>query len=245
MTWRAASTASADCKSQPGGQLPRTIWGLDPQQLHTRYWAAHGVQVVRQGEPSEIVKHAELFLLTDSGSLALFSLAPLMDALNWIKPQVLFVRLHDAHERPYRENVVTDEAERFVRFQRIYDASSHLARVALTPDREIAQLWQSCPRPADWVASAAPIHSPPRPCDANVERRRVCGQPRSRSRVFPARSSAALEAARQHRAPRNNRGDEVWKDPKTKIDPTAKVHRPGLGRGGPSVSRGRLSSGRP
>ena len=44
---------------------PRTIWGLDPVQLHTRYWAAHGVQVVRQGEPSDIVKHAELFLLTE------------------------------------------------------------------------------------------------------------------------------------------------------------------------------------
>jgi len=44
---------------------PRTMWGLDPVQLFTRYWAAHGVQVVRQGERSEIVKHAELYLLTD------------------------------------------------------------------------------------------------------------------------------------------------------------------------------------
>ena len=30
---------------------PRTVWGLDPFQLYTRYWAAMGVQVVRQGEP--------------------------------------------------------------------------------------------------------------------------------------------------------------------------------------------------
>src|SRR5688500_19690526 len=44
---------------------PRTIWGLDPFQLYTRYWAAMGVQVVRQGEPSPIVSHAELFLLTE------------------------------------------------------------------------------------------------------------------------------------------------------------------------------------
>ena len=43
---------------------PRTIWGLDPFQLYTRYWAAMGVQVVRQGEPSPIVSHAELFLLS-------------------------------------------------------------------------------------------------------------------------------------------------------------------------------------
>src|SRR5437868_11007524 len=86
----------------------RTIWGLDPVQLHSRYWASHGVQVVRQGEPSEIVTHAELFLLTENDALTQFPLAPLMEALNWIKPDVLFVRLHDARERGYRENVVTD-----------------------------------------------------------------------------------------------------------------------------------------
>src|SRR6202161_2144783 len=100
-TMLASPTAAPQQRSAP--TLLRTIWGLDPVALHTRYWAAHGVQVVRQGEPSEIIKHAELFLLTDSGSLALFTLTRLMDALNWIKPQVLFVRLHDGHERGYRE----------------------------------------------------------------------------------------------------------------------------------------------
>src|SRR5271154_6410966 len=82
----------------------RTIWGMDPVQLHSRYWASLGIQVVRQGEPSEIVKHAELFLLMDPGSLTLFKLALLMDLLNWVRPQVLFVRLHDDRERGYREN---------------------------------------------------------------------------------------------------------------------------------------------
>jgi len=38
-----------------------TIWGLNPIQLHDRYWASRGVQVVRQGEPSDIVNGAELF----------------------------------------------------------------------------------------------------------------------------------------------------------------------------------------
>src|SRR3984957_8122618 len=87
----------------------RTIRGFDPVQLHSRYWASNGVQVVRQGEPSEIVRHAELFLLAESATLALFRLADVMDALSWIKPQVLFVRLHDTRERGYREHVVTDE----------------------------------------------------------------------------------------------------------------------------------------
>src|SRR5688572_31874740 len=101
-------------RAQPAGPTDgaaqRTIWGLDPVQLHTRYWASHGVQVVRQGEPSEIVSHAELFLLTENDALTLFKLGPLMEALNWIQPQVLFVRLHDARERGYRENVVVDDA---------------------------------------------------------------------------------------------------------------------------------------
>lgn len=125
----------------------RTVWGLDPLQLHTRYWAAHGVQVVRQGEPSQIVRHAELFLLTDPRSLCLFKLAPIMDSLNWIEPSVLFIRVHDTRERGYRERVVTDAADRFVRFQRLYDTADRLARVVITPYREIAQLWQSAPDP--------------------------------------------------------------------------------------------------
>jgi lipopolysaccharide/colanic/teichoic acid biosynthesis glycosyltransferase len=131
----------------PGAPEFRTIWGLDPVQLHTRYWASLGVQVVRQGEPSEIVKHAELYLLTDPGSLTLFKLSLLMDSLNWVRPQVLFVRLHDARERGYRENAVTDSHGNFVRFQRLYDASQSLTRVVMTPDREVAQLWQSAPDP--------------------------------------------------------------------------------------------------
>lgn len=125
----------------------RTIWGLDPLQLHTRYWAAHGVQVVRQGEPSQIVRQAELFLLTDPRSLCLFKLAPVMDSLNWIEPSVMFIRLHDVRERGYRERVVTDEFDRFVRFERLYDSADRLARVVITPYREVAQLWQSAPDP--------------------------------------------------------------------------------------------------
>ena len=141
-----APSAPADASPAPAPPAPpRTIWGLDPVQLHSRYWASHGVQVVRQGEPSEIVKHAELFLLTENDALTLFKLGPLMEALNWIQPEVLFVRLHDSRERGYRENVVTDPGGKFLRFQRLYDTSRRLTRVVLTPDRDIAQLWQSAP----------------------------------------------------------------------------------------------------
>ena len=122
---------------------PRTIWGLDPVQLHSRYWASIGVQVVRQGEPSEIVKHAELFLLTESPTLTLFRISDMLDELNWVKPQVLFIRLHDTRDRGYREHVVTDAYDQFVRFERVYEASGGPTRVVLTPDRDVAKLWQS------------------------------------------------------------------------------------------------------
>ncbi len=138
--------AIAEPAHAPQSAAQRTVWGLSPLQLYNRYWAAHGVQVVFQGEASQIVDNAELFLLSDPRSLAIFKLSSVMEALNWVNPQVLFVRLHDTRERGYREMVVTDEADRFVRFERMYDAAnSRLARVVLTPEREIAQLWQSAP----------------------------------------------------------------------------------------------------
>src|SRR5438046_2807996 len=137
-----ATTPSATAPSAAAA-ASRTIWGLDAFALYARFWAAHGVQVVRQAEPSPIVRHAELFLLTDPGLLVLFSLSPVMDVLNWVNPQVLFLRLHDTREKIYREHVLTDEHDRFVRFERVYDTNAPLARVVLTPEREIAELWQS------------------------------------------------------------------------------------------------------
>jgi lipopolysaccharide/colanic/teichoic acid biosynthesis glycosyltransferase len=144
---RPVSAASpADGQLNLGG---RTIWGMDPLSLQQRYWAAYGVQVVRQGEPSQIIESAELFLLTDPRSLVLFKMIDVIDTLNWVQPTVLFVRLHDSRERGYRERVVTDTDGRFLRFQRLYDAAEdqRLARVVLTPDREVARLWQSAPNP--------------------------------------------------------------------------------------------------
>lgn len=125
-----------------------TVWGLDPTQLHDRFWAARGVQVVRQGEPSEIVEDAELFLLTDPRLLAIFKMQRIIEILSWEDPDVLWVRLHDRREHGYRENVLTDGQARLVRFDRVYDGTdSRLARVAFTSDPQIARLWQSSPDP--------------------------------------------------------------------------------------------------
>ncbi len=128
---------------------PPRVWGLTPTQLHDRYWASRGVQVVRQGEPSEIVDGAELFLLTDPSSLAVFKLGRLVEKLFWDQPDVLCVRLHDERERGYSERVVTDPlSKRFVRFERLYGGSdSRVTRMALTRDRAIARAWQSATEP--------------------------------------------------------------------------------------------------
>jgi len=123
-----------------------TLWGLTPLQLHDRFWAARGVEVVRQGQRSEIVEGAELFLLTDPRTLVIFRLRDLVGQLSWLQPEVLFVRLTSNRKHGYRETVVADESGRFVRFRRIYDASeTHLTRVALTRDLGLAQAFQSAP----------------------------------------------------------------------------------------------------
>jgi lipopolysaccharide/colanic/teichoic acid biosynthesis glycosyltransferase len=213
----------------------RTIWGLDPFQLHNRYWASLGVQVVQQGEPSQIVRHAELYLLTEPRTLALFKLTPLMDVLNWIKPDVLFVRLYDKRDRGYREKAVTDNDGNFVRFQRLYDSASdsRLARVALTGDREIARLWQSAPDPvAAWRRLRKFI-----PRIARVTRS-VEGDVYDRTNErelayflldmiqFWQRPDSTIVRA-------DKIGAEVWKDPEARIDVNAKFIGPvwiGAGR---------------
>jgi lipopolysaccharide/colanic/teichoic acid biosynthesis glycosyltransferase len=127
-----------------------SVWGLTPAQLHDRFWASRGVQVVRQGEDGAIVGRAELFLLTDAQSLAMFNLKTPVDLLCWMKPRLLFVRLMDRRERGYRERAVTNAQRQFLRFERLYGAAeSRLARVALTTDRELTRIWQHASTPRE------------------------------------------------------------------------------------------------
>lgn len=123
-----------------------TIWGLSTAQMHDRFWASRGVQVVRPGEPSQLMKGAELFLLVDARSLALFDLVKLIDVLCWTKPELLCVRLKDRREGGYRERALVSGDNQFVGFERIYGAAdSRLARAGLTRHHELALVWQSAP----------------------------------------------------------------------------------------------------
>lgn len=119
------------------------LWGLDVHQLHDRYWAAHGVQVVRVGDGVALVPHAEMYLLTDPRTLVLFPLHEVVDDFNWLKPHVMHLRIRDQRDRTYRERVVTDRDDRFLRFRRVYDgADPRLGRVLLTCDPDIAMMWR-------------------------------------------------------------------------------------------------------
>jgi lipopolysaccharide/colanic/teichoic acid biosynthesis glycosyltransferase len=230
-----ASDSLAAAQERPSSPKARTIWGLDPVALHHRFWAAHGIQVVRQGEPSEIVDHAELYLLTDPRSLVLFRMTSVIDVLNWLKPQVLFLRLHDRRERGYREKVITDGHNRFLRFQRLYDGSEdlRLARAVLTPERELARLWQSSPDPlTGWrrLRRYTPRHERSTlSIDGSVFDRSVDREIATFLRDLTAawnRPDSTIGRARPFE-PR------VWKDPQSAIDPEARFIGPvwvGAGR---------------
>ncbi len=125
-------------------QREQTVWGLSASDLHARFWASRGVQVVVPERAVELVPHAELFLLAEPRALALFRIARVLDTMSWLNPRVMNVRLRDPVELGYLEEVETDRAGRFVRFRRNYRGADHrVARVALTSDRGLALRWQS------------------------------------------------------------------------------------------------------
>lgn len=144
----ATATASTEPKPTRRNGFP-TVWGLTPVELHDRFWAARGVQVVRQGDTSKSVSGAELFLLTDPHCLTIFRLGQIIDTLNWLKPELLFARLRSQREHGYRERVLTDAQGHFKRFERVYGGSEFgVTRVALTPDPDLARKWQQATQPA-------------------------------------------------------------------------------------------------
>ena len=187
-----------------------TVWGLTPAKLHDRYWAARGVQVVRPGESSEIVRGAELFLLTDPRQLVTFKLRTLIDHLSWIKPDLLWLRLRDKREHGYREQAIADTNGRFERFERLYGCEdAYQARVALTPDPDIARMWQAAP-------------------DARTgwcQLRRCI--PRSKRSVITMGGRVYVREADREMMQLVRDMIEIWKSPDTTVDRAVKV-RPGV-----------------
>ncbi|MCL2645706.1 MAG: sugar transferase [Phycisphaerales bacterium] len=217
----------------PGSPPYPTIWGLDPIGLHDRFWAARGVQVVRQGEPSSILEGAELYLLTMPRTLVLFRLRDLVDQLSWLKPDLLVIRLRSVRERQFLERVAVDHDGHFVRFHRLYGTETSLTRAALTEDRDLARSWQAM------AQSRAPWRDLQRPIARSARHvTRVTGLIYDRAsdeqvaqfvRDLMVRwKSPSTTIAR---AQRQTGG--IWRDPEAKIDAATRCFGPvwvGAGR---------------
>jgi len=141
---RVAPASSTEPASPP--DEPPTLWGLTPLELHDRFWAARGVQVVRPGVESELVEDAELFLLMAPQLLAIFRLRQFVDQLSWLVPDFMWLRLHDEREHGYREFATCSDSGQFERIERFYGGSdARLSRVALTTKPRVARWWQQSP----------------------------------------------------------------------------------------------------
>ncbi len=211
-----------------------TVWGLTPADVHARYWASRGVQVVVPGRASEVVPHAELYLLTDPRTLCIFRVASILDTIAWLSPTVYDVRLLDPRQSGYREEVLANPDGRFVKFRRVYRGADHrVARVTLTTDPEVARLWQNAPTTK--VARAAIANVVPRTARFTGRARgRVyngsdpeeCGAfLRDLVREWP-RPDATIDRVRRVR-------DGVWADSTARVDSSASFVGPvwiGAGR---------------
>ncbi|MFO0947980.1 MAG: sugar transferase [Planctomycetota bacterium] len=128
--------------TQPPVTMP-TLWGLTPVELHDHFWLAKGIQIVRQGDEAGIEGTHRLYVLLERGILALFDARRLYRQIRRSEGDVLFLRLRDTSDVGYREQVVSDDNDSFVAYQRIYrDARTRFSRVILTRDVELARAWQ-------------------------------------------------------------------------------------------------------
>jgi lipopolysaccharide/colanic/teichoic acid biosynthesis glycosyltransferase len=121
-----------------------TLWGLTPFELHDRFWASHGVQVVRPGDRRQPPFCAEpsLYLLLDADALALFEPPDVIAR----PPGFGLAYVHTSpRDAAHQERVITDADGRFVRFERLYPRRRRrgAARVAITSAPPAAEAWRS------------------------------------------------------------------------------------------------------
>lgn len=211
-----------------------TVWGLTPPELHARFWASRGVQVVPAGEAAPLVRHAELFLLTDPRTLVLFRVAAVLDTMDWLAPTLMVIRLRDRRERPYREEVTAGPDGRFLGFRRAYAGADHRAlRVAVTTDADLARLWQHQPDARSaWRAVLRDTPKRRRHTEALPSRVYEIARPADVTR-FVRDLSALWERPDAAIARVRPIGPRVWADPTADVSPGAAVVGPlwiGAGR---------------
>jgi lipopolysaccharide/colanic/teichoic acid biosynthesis glycosyltransferase len=138
-----------EAKPATSPALP-TLWGMDWVDLHARFWASRGIQIVRPGEQSKLVRHAELYLLLGKDALTLLRVAQVLDNASWLEPDLIIVRVQDRSQLPYTEVVRADDQGRFRGFERHYKQSQlRTGRIVFTPDRSLAAVWQEAASEAE------------------------------------------------------------------------------------------------
>jgi lipopolysaccharide/colanic/teichoic acid biosynthesis glycosyltransferase len=142
------STSRADRRTAEAAPVER-VWGFSPDELHDRFWAAKRIQVVRLGSGSAAARGPGMYLLIEPEVLVVFDLKQVMRVFNRVHPRAARVRVRDEADQAYTETVVADREDRFVAFRRTYRPRTHsTARVWLTPDPAIANLWARAETPA-------------------------------------------------------------------------------------------------
>lgn len=150
---RAAATGNGRGNGDPfsaeGGDAPApgpswpTVWGLDPGDLHDRYWASRGVEVVRPGVPlARGADSTREYLLIVPQHLVTFRPDRLSRALARLRQRSIALGIRNQRTLGCREVTVTGTDLQLTRFQRFYDRPDRDdARVVLTRDPELARRW--------------------------------------------------------------------------------------------------------
>jgi lipopolysaccharide/colanic/teichoic acid biosynthesis glycosyltransferase len=178
-----------------------TVWGIGVTQLHDRYWASKGLQVIRPGGKPPEEDGPELFLLVGRGLLVDFQIGPLIKSLTWLRPLALRVRLLEREGEPYQELVLREADGRFVAFRRDYGQQGKVAcQLWVTPSVELARRWQQATRGRE--AAAGLKRAVPRERSHSVK---------VRGSIFETRSPRSVERFRRHML-------TSWQDPAAVVD---------------------------
>lgn len=127
-------------ESCPDAATP--VWGLTLTEIHDRYWASRGFQIIRPGGPKPDPDGPELYVLLDEDKLVGFGVRRLLRIMSWMHPRAIRVRLVETESSPYHESVRDDSSGKFIKFVRSYNARQiHSAQLWITPSISYAKIW--------------------------------------------------------------------------------------------------------
>ncbi len=123
------------------------VWGLTLTEIHDRYWASRGFQIIRPGGPKPDPDGPELYVLLDEDKLVGFGVRRLLRIMSWMHPRAIRVRLVETESSPYHESVRDDSSGKFIKFVRSYNARQiHSAQLWITPSISYAKIWNESVR---------------------------------------------------------------------------------------------------